>query len=101
MKLYAIFNEETKDYERQDYFDDCPINGTDVLPTDNFLKRKWDNVNNVWFESATPEEIEKANFEFTAIELSEEQIQAVKEANDTLFDLGLVILQIGAPKKPR
>jgi len=101
MKLYAIFNKETFNYERQDYFEECPINGTEILPTDNFLKRKWDNENKVWFESATPEEIANASFEFTAIELSEEQIEAVKKYNDELYALGLVILQIGAPKKPK
>lgn len=34
-------------------------------------------------------------------ELTPEQIEAINKANDTLKSVGLVILEIGAPKPPR
>lgn len=34
-------------------------------------------------------------------ELTQEQAEAVKKANEILFEVGLVILEIGNPKPPQ
>lgn len=60
MKLYHTYNAETFVYETSNYFDNCPENGTDVHPTDNFLIRKWDVQNQFWYEGATAEELAAA-----------------------------------------
>ena len=63
-KLYILFDESGK-VTGSNYFEDAPVNATDILPQQNFVEMYFDRANGVFYDGATAEQIRSKNIENT------------------------------------